>query len=168
MKSFEKSFSAGIYFAIVAVILPRPPFAFPSEKQKVIQMAHLPDDYQGFSFQAGKLIPLRANQRFSLDIDLVWDPQTGLYANNESLYFAFQGKGGIIDLGKQRLSAGNGVPKEGYEPYLKAGRIKVGHAYAIRTADGKRYGEIHVIKYDPERKVLDFSWKGKRKAVSKK
>ena len=29
---------------------------------------------------------------------------------------------------------------------------------ARRSADGKRYGAIHVVRYDAERKVLEFTW----------
>jgi hypothetical protein len=169
MKSLQTPMAAIISGAILVTFVFRPPFAFAAGKQtqKLIHMAALPANPQGFSFQAGKLLPLRAKQRFSLRIDLVWDPPTGLATNNASLNEPFQGKGGILDLGKQGGGMGKGVPKTGYKPYLKAGQIKVGHAYAVRTADGEHYGKIYVKKYDPERKIPAFTWENQRKVLNK-
>src|SRR5262245_50810887 len=63
------------------------------------------DSGQGFSFRSGKLDKIKeAVGDYSLNIDLMWDPPHGLFSNNSDLTKPFNGKGGIIDVGKKKLS----------------------------------------------------------------
>jgi hypothetical protein len=124
---------------------------------------------KGFSFRLGKVIPLWQDEmaEFSLDVDLVWDPPTGLAANTVQNYRPFSGKGGIVDLGKRAFKEVKEAPLKGYARYLDVKEIRVGHTFCVLTADGKHYAKIEIIEHDPKRPKLVIRWQYQPKETNK-
>jgi hypothetical protein len=100
---------------------------------------------------------------FVAQYDIFFDGDHGLVANAEERGWELGfGKGGIAELGKCSLSDVDAVPKDsdfGPAVRTKDDRIKNGHTYCVRLADGKSFAWIHVVKYDSENSTIKLEWK---------
>lgn len=112
----------------------------------------------GFSFEQGGLVKPESKAELYARIDLVLDLPNGLGANNAQASPRFSGKGGIVDLGARPLAEIHELPKTGYAPLLKPEAILKGHSYGVLMADGKHYGKLQVVNFEPEEGLLEFSW----------
>ena len=117
----------------------------------------------GFSFREGAVVQVFDQAKhqpvasFS-NVDFILDFPHGIGTNNSSLTPDFAGKGGVRDVGEGALGDVREAPGRGYKPALTVDEIKEGHTYCFLTADGKHYAKLHVIRFDRERKELEFSW----------
>ena len=83
---------------------------------------------------------------------------SGLGMNNSELTEWFPGNAGIIDLGSVNLEIDIEIPEEGFNPFIDPEGLIPGHTFLIRTADGKHFGKIHIINFDMESELLEFTW----------
>jgi hypothetical protein len=136
--------------------------AFNTPKAAKTNAVNLPDalkSLKAFSFRKHKVVKLKGHDGFiHPDVDLVWDPPSGLASNNGKNGGIFKGKGGVIDLGRQKIKEVKKAPTSGYVPALTRAQIFVGHTYCVLTADGKHYAKIHVTQYDWRKKKLTITW----------
>jgi len=130
-----------------------------AESSKVIKMTDFDRSFEGFSVSTGELIKLNpAEGSFPMEIDFIFDMPSGLGMNNSELTDWFPGKAGIIDLGSVALDIVTEIPVEGFNPFLDPESMIPGHTYLILTADAENYGKIHILNFDIESELLEFSW----------
>lgn len=130
-----------------------------TRKEKSVVLQDFDESGSGFSFRDGALVKPESSAELYLKIDLVLDLPHGLGANNAQTSPTLSGKGGIIDLGERSLGSVARAPKAGYVPLLKPEAIVKGHTYCVVTADGAHYGKLHVVNFDPEEALLEFTWR---------
>jgi hypothetical protein len=138
-------------------------------KGPFIVLRDFDDAGAGFSFQQGGLVQVTDETRIRFlperdphspfaAIDFVLDLPHGLLTNNSSVTRGLNGKAGVQDVGKKALTDVKEAPRRGYRPFLESDDIKEGHTYCFLTADAAHYAKLHVIRFDKERRVLEFTW----------
>ena len=117
-----------------------------------------------FSFKSGSTLTLVSRDQLKT-MDLVFDHGV-LFSNNSVLGDEYPGSGGISDLGMVELEEVIEIPALRYLPSLSNEQIKVGHTYAVRTANGEHYGLIHVdeilsipVEGSSSGQALKISWR---------
>ena len=128
-----------------------------SAAEQTVTLTDFDDTRSGFGFAAKKVIEVKEGP-VTTKTDLILDLPHGLAANNSKLTKEFQGKGGILDLGKKPLSEIKRAPESGYKPALKPDELLEGHSYCVLTADGKHYGKFHIKRIDEKRRLLEIVW----------
>ncbi len=129
------------------------------ESSEIIKMADFDRSFEGFSFSNGELIKLDpAEGSFPMEIDFIFDMPSGLGMNNSELTEWFPGRAGIIDLGPVSLESDTELSVEGFNPFLDPESIISGHTYLILTADTEHFGKIHIINFDSESELVEFTW----------
>ena len=124
-----------------------------------IKMADFDRSLEGFSFSKGGLVKIDPSiGGFPMDVDFIFDMPSGLGMNNTALTEWFPGDAGIIDLGEEAIDSETGIPSEGFNPFVGPEDIIPGHTYFLKTADAEHYGKIHVLKFDIENELLEFTW----------
>ncbi|MCK5673491.1 MAG: hypothetical protein KAH95_08950 [Spirochaetales bacterium] len=144
-----------ILIMLIAVVLP----LTAEESSEIIKMADFDRSFEGFSFSNGELIKLDpAEGSFPMEIDFIFDMPSGLGMNNSELTEWFPGRAGIIDLGPVSLESDTELSVEGFNPFLDPESIISGHTYLILTADTEHFGKIHIINFDSESELVEFTW----------
>jgi hypothetical protein len=138
------------------------------EEEKTIVLEDCDAEPFAFSFKAkGKVRLPKDPAEVAVDFDILLDVPHGLAANNKSIAPFFKGSGGLIDMGRKALEEVKEAPKEGYQATLKPEQIVPGHTYCVLASDGKHYGKVHVVKFDPERGPIEFTWEYQPKDTNK-
>jgi hypothetical protein len=136
---------------------------------KTVVLADCDAEPFAFSFRAKDKVRLTAGPApvVDMDFDIILDLPHGLAANNKSIARNHIGSGGIIDMGRTSLEDVKEAPREGYRPTLKPEQIVPEHTYCVLASDGKHYGKFHVVKFNPERGPIEFSWEYQPKDTNK-
>lgn len=144
-----------ILFAIL--ILASPLMA--EDSAKIMTMNDFDASMMGFSFSAGELISVTADdESLPMEIDFIFDIPNGLGMNNGALGDWFKGNAMILDLGEIELDESTEILDDKYAPYLEPEEIIPGHTYQIMTADASHYGRIKVLEFNFEKSHLSFEW----------
>lgn len=93
-----------------------------------------------------------------MEIDFIFDMPGGLDMNNAVLSEWFPGNAEIIDPGPVSLEIDSEIPVEGFNPFIDPECMIPGHTFLIRTANEEHFGKIHIIKFDIESELLEFTW----------
>lgn len=141
--------------ALMLIVLTAPSSAA-DKKAKTVTLKDVDTSRIVFSFGKGKLVTIKSGEADAFDLML--DIPHGLGTNNSKLTSKFKGSGGIVDMGKKSLGDVKKAPAKGYAPALKVAQIKTGHTYCVRTADGKKYAKIHIVKFDQKSEQLTMTW----------
>ena len=147
------------YFVIVImlfiIVLP----ITAEESSEIIKLSDFDKSQEGFSFSKGELVQIDPSaDQFPMDVDFMFDMPNGLGMNNSELTKWFPGTAVIIDLGEIPLHTVIKNPLDGYTPFLDPEMIIPGHSYFIRTADSEHFGKIHIVKFDSENEMIEFTW----------
>ena len=166
-----KSMMRSLMVAVVAhslLVTSAAGFTDKEEKVKTVLLKDCDAEPFAFSFKAkGKVRLPKDPAEVAVDFEILLDLPHGLAANNKSIAPFFKGSGGVIDMGRTALEEVKEAPKEGYQPTLKPEQIVPGHTYCVLASDGKHYGKLHVVRFNPERGPIEFTWEYQRKETRK-
>jgi hypothetical protein len=128
------------------------------ETLNTIKMGDFDKTLQGFSLSKGELVTVDMEEGLALEIDFIFDMPNGIGMNNKDLTSQFRGSAGIFDLGPVSLDDESSLSPEDYSIFLKPDEIISGNTYFIKTSVEGFYGKIHIVDFDNEKEIIEFTW----------